>query len=49
MEKIREAKGYKVMWVVRHLKNVHQIKEYATLKGYKNQWVNIMAKRMKII
>ena len=38
LEEIREAKGYKVGWVLHKLKDIDQFKQYEKLKNYKRGW-----------
>lgn len=48
IEEIRQAKGYKVGWLLHKLSHREQFKEYAKLKGYKPQWADIQCKRYNI-
>lgn len=44
MEAIREAKGYKIGFLLHKFDKIEQFQEYAKLKGYKNGWVDYQAK-----
>jgi hypothetical protein len=48
MEAIREAKGYKVGFLLHKFKTLEQFKEYEQLKGYKRGWAYYNAKRYGI-
>lgn len=44
MEAIRQAKGYKIGWLMHRFKTFEQFKEYERFKNYKHGWADYQAK-----
>lgn len=48
MEDIREARGYKIGWLLHQFESLEQFKEYGKHKGYDPKWAYIQAKRYNL-
>jgi hypothetical protein len=47
LEEIRNAKGYKIGWVLFNLKTFSEFLQYEKLKGYKKGWAAFNYERYK--